>query len=143
MKTLKGLTKELIKASKNKDLLFSKEELENIKKTAEVTYRKRDNGDWVINVYSRYYESCCGSYLWKGCFTWYVNDNKGRMEIFSGFTANPIGQIRDNYTCERPYGTDYKKEFGTILDYMVNARILSKRADKAYCDYVARTGDLS
>lgn len=140
MKTLKGLTKKLIKASKNKDLLFSKEELENIKKSAKVIYEKRADG-FYLHVWSKYYENCSGAYIWRGEFS--LHNNKGRMEIFSGFTANPIGQIRDIYTCERPCGTDYKKEFELILGFMHDARIASKRADKAYCDYVARTGDLS
>lgn len=141
MTILKGLTKELIKASRKKELLFTKEELENIKKSAKVEYIK-DGSNFRIYLWSKYHENCSGVYIWRGEFAYYGN-GKGRMEIFSGFTANPIGQIRDIYTCERPNGTDYKKEFNTILDFMINARMASKRADQAYCDYVARTGDLS
>ena len=141
MKVLKGLTKELIKASKNKNLLFTKEELNNIKNSAEVTYKK-EGDTFRLSVWTKYGESCCGAYIWRGEFAYYGNGT-GRMEIFSGFTANPIGQIRNIYTCERPYGTNYKEEFALILKYMADARESSKRADRAYCDYVARTGDLS
>ena len=141
MTILKGLTKELIRTSKNKNLLFTKEELKNIKESAKVEYIKKGN-EFRLCVWTKYAESCCGAYIWRGEFSYYGNGT-GRMEIFSGFTANPIGQIRNIYTCERPYGTDYKKEFALILKYMTSAREASKRADKAYCDYVARTGDLS
>lgn len=141
MTILKGLTQELIKTSRKKELLFTKEELDNIKKTAKVEYIK-NGSNFRIYVWCKYDESCCGVYIWRGEFAYY-GDGNSRMEIFSGFTANPIGQIKEVYTCERPFGTDYKKEFNTILNFMINARIRSKRADEAYCNYVAETGDLS
>lgn len=141
MKILKGLTKELIKASKNKELNFTKEELKNIEDTAKVQLKKDKDG-FYLSLWCKYGESCGGVYLWVGNFSYYKNKDS-YMHICSGFTANPIGRIEENYTCKRGFETDYKEEFKTVLKYMIDARKASIRADKAYCDYVVRTGDLS
>lgn len=141
MRILKGLTKELIKASKNKELNFTKEELKNIKDSAQVQLKKDKQG-FYLSLWCKYNENCGGAYLWYGSFSYY-NNKDSYMNICSGFTANPIGRIEENYICKRGFATDYKKEFNTILKYMIEARKKSIRADKAYCDYVVRTGDLS
>ena len=140
-KVLKGLTNRLIKASKGESLKFSKEDLNNIKNSAKVTYDKREDG-WYLSVYTKYNESCCGGYYWTGDFRWYDSKNEGTMNIYSGFTGNPIGRIDDRYTCRRPCGTDYKAEFELILDYMIKARGGSLADNQAYCDFVRRTGCL-
>lgn len=140
-KILKGLTKEMIKASKT--CSFSKEELQCIKDTAKVTLIKHDTG-WSLYLYSRYYlgNSWNGSYLWNGSFSWDNKTEQGKMHIYSGFTGNPIGRSENSYTCTRPYGTDYKKEFKTVLEYMCKARGCSNAMTNDYIRFVKETGCL-
>lgn len=142
-KVLKGLTKELIKVAKqNADILgFDKENLKFIKNTAEVTLRQWDK-NWSITVRARYGESCCGAYVWQGSFSWNAQANKGNMDIYSGFTGNPIGRVEDRYTCNREGGTNYLFEFDTLLRYMLEARKTSLAKDADYCKFVAETGCL-
>lgn len=142
-KVLKGLTKELIKFSKKNanELSFDKKELEFIKDTAEVTLRQWDN-NWSLTVRARYGESCCGAYVWQGYFSWNSETNKGSMDIYSGFTGNPIGRVEDRYTCNREGGTNYLFEFDTLLRYMLEARKTSLAKDADYCNFVAKTGCL-
>lgn len=137
----KILTEEFINISKNKELNFTEEELQNIEKTAKVSITQTKTG-FYLSIYCCYYESCCGSYLWKSSFD-YKENSDSYMRIYSGFTANPIGRIEENYICKRPYGIDFEEEFEKLIKYMIQARKASIKASEAYCEYVKRTGDLS
>ena len=141
-KILKGLTQRLIKASKDESLGFCKSELENIKNSAEVTIEKRNNGSWVLNVYSRYDACGYGSSFWKGSFIWFNQGQEGEMRIYSGFTGNPIGRVERAYTCVRPIKPDYNSEFKNLLAYMIKARQDSIGQNNSYVDFVVHTGCL-
>lgn len=138
MKTLKGLTNKLIKASKNKNLLFSEKELENIKNSAYVYYNKLENG-YYLKLWCRYNKDYSGSYYWSGEVR-FDNDG-GHVTIFSGFTANPIGRIERTYTITSKM--DYNNAFNTILDLMKHARTSTLEAYKQYRNYAIETGNLS
>lgn len=139
-KVLKGLTKEVIKASKLKQLCFTKENLKNIKDSAKVTLTKY-NDFWRLEIYTKYDNYDTGSY-WKGSVTFYPEKREGKMYIYSGFASNPIGRVDDIYKCSRPNGTDYKIEFSTILNFIIQARMSSLGMDKAYSNFVKETGCL-
>lgn len=64
--------------------------------------------------------------------------------IFSGFTRNPIGRIDSDYIVapEKIFENE-SMIIREMASDMENARERSLQADKAYIDYVARTGDLS
>ena len=141
-KTYKGLTNLLIKESKKKELGFSEEQLKSIKASAEVKLYKEENG-WKLYVWSQYGESCGGGYYWRGWFEWDEVKKEGKMNVFSGFSGNLIGQVDRNYNCTRPQGTTYKDEFQTLLLYMCNARVGSMSSMNCYKEYVAATGDMS
>ncbi len=141
-KVYKGLTKLLIKESKNKDLQFDKGQLERIKKTAEVYMYKRDNGNWSLCLSSAYGQSGFHDYLWRGCFEWNEEKREGRMEVIAGLPGGCCFVSR-SYTCTRPNGTNYKKEFQTILEYMKRARFGNLGSMDCYKEYVAATGDMS
>jgi len=139
----KGLTKLLIKESKDKELQFEKKQLEFIKSTAEVRLYKEENG-WDLYIDSEYAEGSCGyPYYWKGRFTWDETKKEGQMKIFSGFSGNFISRVDNSYTCPRPNGTDYKNEFKFVLEYMKKARKGSLASMNCYREYVAATGDIS
>lgn len=139
-KVLKGLTKEVLKASKLKQLHFTKENLKNIKDSAEVTLTKYNNF-WRLEVYTKYSNYDTGSY-WKGSVTFYPEKGEGKMYIYSGFASNPIGRVDDIYNCTRPNGTDYRIEFSTILNFMIQARMSSLGMDRNYANFVKETGCL-
>ena len=141
-RTYKGLAKLLIKESKNKELCFNKEQLEAIKSSAKVYLITRENG-WKLAVGSKYGEGCGGGYYWRGWFEWDNEKKEGKMNVFSGFSGNLIGQVDQYYNCTRPQGTTYKKEFETLMSYMHNARLGSLSSMDCYREYVARTGDMN
>lgn len=132
----KGLTKLLIKESKNKELGFSKKELETIKSRAQVNLATDENG-WTLEVWSTYGEG----YNWRGWFEWDDVKKEGKMNVFSG--SDGIGQVDQYYNCTRPQGTTYKREFETLISYMRNARLRSIANMECYKEYVARTGDMN
>lgn len=132
----KGLTKLLIKESKNKELGFSKKELETIKSRAQVNLATDENG-WKLEVWSKYDEGHC----WRGWFEWDDTKKEGKMNVFSG--SDGIGQVDQYYNCTRPQGTTYKREFETLISYMRNARLRSIASMECYKEYVARTGDMN
>lgn len=137
----KGLTKLLIKESKNKDLQFDRGQLERIKDSAEVCMYKYGK-DWNLYASSKYGESGFRDYIWRGSFQWNSKKNEGVMEVMAGL---PDGCcfVKRCYTCTRPNGTDYKKEFQTILEYMKKARFGNLGSMNCYREYVAATGDMS
>jgi hypothetical protein len=137
---LDKLKEELIEFCHRPELEFDEKELQYIKDHANVSVREWDNGFNFV-VHAPYGNSCGGSYRIGGSFT--SDKGKYTMNIYAGFSANPIGQIDDSYTCKRPNGTNYIDEFDTILSYMFDARIRSLKADRAYMQYVIDTGDLS
>lgn len=67
------------------------------------------------------------------------------MDVFAGFLHNPIGQIRNSWTINNPslILNNEDKLIKELIDEMADAMKRSRAADKAYGDYVARTGDLS
>ena len=137
----KGLTKLLIKESKDKELQFDKGQLERIKNSAEVSMYKNDKG-WDLYASSNYGESGFRDYIWRGSFKWDREKKEGVMEVMAGL---PDGCcfVKRCYTCTRPNGTDYKKEFQTILEYMKKARFGNLGSMNCYKEYVAATGDIS
>ena len=135
-KSYKGLTKLLIKESKNKELAFSKKELETIKSRAQVNLATDENG-WKLEVWSKYDEGYC----WRGWFEWDDKKKEGKMNVFSG--SDGIGQVDRYYNCTRPQGTTYKREFETLISYMRNARLESIDRMNGYKEYVERTGDMT
>lgn len=137
---LDKLKEELISFCHRPELEFDEKQLQFIKDHAEVSVREWDNG-FRFMVYAPYHKDCNGTYRIGGSFTF--DRGEYTMNIFAGFTANPIGQIDDRYTCNRPNGTNYIDEFDTILSYIFDARIRSLKADRAYIQYVIETGDLS
>lgn len=141
-KFYKGLTKLLIKESKNNELCFSKEELESIKSTAQVSLTTKENG-WTLEAWSKYSESCSGGYYWRGWFEWDNVKKEGRMNVFSGFSGNPIGRVDKYYKCTRHQGTTYKEEFKNLMLHMCDARLGSISSMNCYKEYVAKTGDMS
>lgn len=136
-KLYKGLTKLLIKESKNKELAFSKKELETIKSRAQVVLAVTKHG-WTLDVWSKYSEGHC----WMGRFVWDNEKKEGRMNVFSG-SNNSIGQVDNWYNCTRPQGTTYKKEFENLLSHMCKARLESIGVMNGYKEYVAATGDMN
>lgn len=140
-KVYKGLTALLIKESRNKELRFSKKELEAIKSSARVSLMTRENG-WMLEVWSKYGESLGYGYYWKGWFEWDDVKKEGRMNVFSGFVS-PIGQVDKYFNCTRPQGTTYKDEFATLISYMGKARLGSLACMESYKEYVERTGDMT
>lgn len=141
-KFYKGLTKLFIKESKNKELHFSKEELELIKSSARVSLTTIENG-WTLEVWSKYGESCGYGYYWRGWFEWDGVKKEGKMNVFSGFSGNPIGQVDKYYNCTRSQGTTYKKEFENLMLHMCNARLGSISSMNCYKEYVEATGDMN
>jgi hypothetical protein len=135
-KNYKGLTKLFIKESKNKELCFSKKELETIKSRAQVNLATDENG-WKLEVWSTYDEG----HNWRGWFEWDDVKKEGKMNVFSG--SDGIGQVDQYYNCTRPQGTTYKREFETLISYMRNARLRSISNMECYKEYVARTGDMT
>ena len=67
------------------------------------------------------------------------------MDVFAGFLHNPIGQIRHSWTLNNPLMILNNEDalVKEMIGEMADAMKQSRAADKAYCDYVARTGDLS
>ena len=65
------------------------------------------------------------------------------MNVFSGFSGNPIGQVDKYYNCTRHQGTTYKDEFKNLLLHMYNARVGSLSSMNCYKEYVSTTGDKS
>lgn len=141
-KVYKGLTKLFIKESKNKELGFSKKELEAIKSSAQVSLTTKDNG-WTLEVWSKYGESCGGGYYWRSWFEWDDVEKEGKINVFSGFSGNPIGQVDQHYNCTRLRGTTYKREFETLMSHMCKARLESISSMDCYKEYVATTGDMN
>lgn len=135
-KSYKGLTKLFIKESKNKELAFSKKELEAIKSRAQVNLVINENG-WTLEVWSTYSEG----HYWRSWFKWDDEKKEGKMNVFSG--SDGIGQIDQHYNCTRPQGTTYKKEFENLLSHMCNARLESIDRMNGYKEYVAATGDMN
>lgn len=135
-KSHKGLTKLLIKTSKNKELAFSKKELEAIKSRAQVNLATDENG-WKLEVWSKYDEG----HNWRGWFEWDDEKKEGKMNVFSG--SDGVGQVDRHYNCTRPHGTTYKKEFETVMSYMCKARLDSINVMNGYKEYVAATGDMN
>ena len=137
----KGLTKLLIKESKDKELQFDKEQLDRIKNSAEVKLYKDDIG-WELCVSCNYGQSGFSDYIWRGTFNWDKEKKEGKIEVMAGL-PNGCCFVNHYYTCTRPNGTDYKKEFQTILEYMKYARLCNLGSINCYKEYVAATGDMS
>ena len=74
-----------------------------------------------------------------------INGNNSTNEdIRSGFTRNPIGRIENRYNFNPNFiFSDVDTIIDELVDEMKKARQQSLNADKAYIDYVRRTGDLS
>lgn len=135
-KNYKGLTNLFIKESKNKELCFSKKELEAIKSSAQVNLTTTENG-WNLEVWSKYSEG----HNWRGWFEWDGVKKEGKMNVFSG--SDSIGQVDQYYNCTRPQGTTYKKEFENLMSYMCKARLGSIANVECYKEYVKATGDMT
>jgi hypothetical protein len=138
----KWLAKQFIKECQDPELNFSKKELEVIKKTARVVLYNNDSF-WELSVEANYDEDVLGGSpkLW-GHFVWHKNEAEGKMEILSG-RYDTVCSIHDSYTCTRPQGTNYRKEFDTLIEFIKKARKAEVFRIKDYTDYVARTGDMS
>ena len=137
----KGLTKLFIKESKNKELNFDKKQLERIKNSAEVSMYKYGK-DWNLYISSAYGESGFRDYIWRGSFKWDGTKNEGVMEVMAGLPEGCCF-VKRGYTCTRSMGTNYKKEFQTVLEYMKKARLGNLGSMQCYRDYVAATGDMN
>lgn len=140
-RTFKGLTKQFIKECQDAELNFSKEELKVIKKTARVVLYNNDYF-WELSVRANFTEDTWRApYLW-GHFTWYKKEAKGTMEIRCG-QNDTVGSIHRDYNCSRPQGTNYRKEFDTLIEFMKEARKDEVSYTKSYLAYVAATGDMN
>ena len=129
----------------------NKEKIENYKNSVrivkEVTYGTETSVMVDYSIFGYYGDEC----VLKGDIHLYVRkdnatEEKATEEVFAGFTGNPIGRIRDRYELDAKYVIEKKNEqaiINMLIADMADAMRRSREADKAYIDYVERTGDLS
>lgn len=127
----------------------NKEKIENYKNsvtiTKEVSYPKETAGYLQYLIFGYYYNES----LLRGEITLYVREDnsveeRAREEVFAGFVHNPIGQIKNVYTLNAEYVLNNETNIiEKLISDMAAAIKSSRKADKAYIDYVERTGDLS
>lgn len=130
--------------------ILKDDELKKYKDTVKVTFRVSYPMNTVGYVRILIYGSYSDESILKGEISLQArsdseNDDHARMEVFAGFLHNPIGQIRNRWTLNNPRSIFYDQEglIKNLINKMADAMKASKRADQAYIDYVARTGDLS
>lgn len=119
---------------------------DNVKVTLRVSYPMETVGYLHISIYGSYYNES----ILKGEISLQTRSDSEKgdytnMEVFAGFLHNPIGQIKHSWTLKNPRSILYDQE-GLIMNLikeMADAMEASRKADQAYIDYVARTGDLS
>lgn len=119
---------------------------DNVKVTFNVSYPMDTVGYVRILIYGSYFNES----ILKGEISLQTRSDsekgdQAHMEVFAGFLHNPIGQIKHRWTLNNPRSILYDQErlVKNLINEMADAMKASKRADQAYIDYVARTGDLS
>ena len=117
----------------------------NVKITKRVSYPMETVGYVRYGIHGLYYnESVLRGEVSLQVRSDSPNVEKGNMEVFAGFLHNPIGQIRNKFTFNYQYIlNDADGLIKDLINEMAIAMKQSRKADQAYVDYVARTGDLS
>lgn len=117
----------------------------NVKITKIVSYPMDTVGYVRIHINGEYYKES----VLRGSVSLQTRSDSDKdyasMDVFAGFLHNPIGQIRNSWTINNPLMILNNEDalIKEMIDEMAVAMKRSRAADKAYGEYVARTGDLS